>query len=480
MGFTLFGAAIGQLDCLFHFANLFPGNESLIIGSISGFSDSSALVFLIFATLVRAGVDLSHVFIGYICTALLANLLFAVFLWPWWPVPDTSTAEALQDTPGACAAGDLPQRVGAEGEQLRGEEEGTPPANSATAVPLPDSEHSGADAAEQGTAPSPEPAASQWPLAALPIRQQLCTPLFLAWLVYCATSLLRFNFYIAALNEHLSFLGDSSGVYSEVFGGLASAGLVFVLAVGQIMDRLGLHSAVLLATIVGCALSAITLIPSLPLQVLGFLLAVLYRGFVFTLYAAVLIPEFGVGAYGRLSGVVAVVAGGLSFVQQPLVEMSLRRFDGDFTVSNSIMAVITASHFAFAWYYWRHRQAAGLDGTHPLFLVSCLPCRGKGGAELSEEGGDRSEPEDVEEEAVSDGVSEDVSGEEEEAVSDGTEDDDEEDVVQMDGVEVQALEEHPQVVSAASGEERGADSAPEPTSPPAAPAPQEETLSEGS
>jgi len=382
LGFSLFAASIGLLDGLFHFANLFPGNESFIIGSISGFSDSSSVVFLIFAALFRQGINLRDIFIGYICLALVGNLAFAVLLMPWQPVPDGYDVDAVaaqaehqahlnSDTP--CSEIAKNTSIDANGASVQG----STPIFSTSAGPAGQvAPPAGAVIGTSTTIPT-KPAVSKFPYLLWPIRHQACTPLFWGWVLHSASTLLRFNFYVAAVNEHLDHLGQSGTEYSDAFGIILSCGLVVVLAVGQVMDRWGLHMAVLLPTIVGVLLSVVTLLPSLPLQAVGFLLAVVYRGFIFTTYAAIIISEFGVGAYGRLSGLVAVTAGALNFLQQPLLQMSIRTFNGDFFVANALMGVLSLSHFAFAAYYWQHRARSGFDGSHPvqweMHLCKLLP-----------------------------------------------------------------------------------------------------------
>ena len=400
-GFIFLGLGqTGQLHPLYSISYLFPGYESLIIGIINGFADSAVVVFLLFRQLYEAGISLTAIFTGYMLGPLLLATLAAAFVWPWRPLSEADTPvyeadktqppsselvekegePAPQQTPGAKATPSPAQAWGGSSS----EEHADDSASCASST------HPPPTLADEETATTvPPPAAGpafdpQYPYASASFMQQLCSPLYLGLAVYKVISLTKFSWYLSMIGTYLDELGQQDGAYVTILGAVLPIGVVLVLVVGSIIDRAGMEVAMAANFAASLGVSIITLIPNLQVQVVGFVVFAFFRAGLFTILSAILGKEFTFLTFGRLIGVLSVVAGLLGLLNQPLFDYTLQQLGGNFAMANGIYAGASLLQGIFVVYYWRYRKVA--DG--PGHTAAVTWWRG-------EEGGEPDSPADV-------------------------------------------------------------------------------------
>lgn len=227
-----------------------------------------------------------------------------------------------------------------------------------TAMPAMREKHTDASAVKL-VLPVPVPFTPKFPYANAAFKVQLTSPLYVYLAIFTVVNLFKFSFYLSSVDAHLNHLGQDGTTYTQIFSSLLPTGLVFVLVVGAVIDRLGLQVAVAANLTASILLSVVTLIPVLEVQVVGFILFALFRAHLFTVLTSILAAEFTFGSFGRLIGIASLVAALVGLLNSPLFDLAVNTFDGDFTVANAILLVATiVIQLPFAVFYWRYRGAA--------------------------------------------------------------------------------------------------------------------------
>ena len=133
-----------------------------------------------------------------------------------------------------------------------------------------------------------------------------------------------------------------NGEYTDIFGIIIVAGTVAVPFLGMFMGRFGYPISAWALWGIGLAMHTCMAIPSLNLQILTFVLFVLYRGWLFAFMSAYVSHAFGFGTFSRVVGTAIVIGACVSFLQYPLIDLALETFEGDYLVSNLVVIVLSA------------------------------------------------------------------------------------------------------------------------------------------
>ncbi|XP_069840555.1 large neutral amino acids transporter small subunit 4-like [Dendropsophus ebraccatus] len=180
-----------------------------------------------------------------------------------------------------------------------------------------------------------------------PVLESLITPVFLLHLLSDSILLTWIYFYMSSLNQHLQIQAenhqDQSDVYSSVFGALQMFGLFAaplisillhnhrvrkqpkkrVLTVKRNSHRSAcsmkrLSAIYALRSLIAIGFGIICLLPSLQVQVVGFILHVVIRTSMFVVSSTLYLCVFPSHHYGALLGIHTFISSTLSLVQYPL------------------------------------------------------------------------------------------------------------------------------------------------------------------
>merc|ERR1712194_254628 len=140
----------------------------------------------------------------------------------------------------------------------------------------------GADFADSGLVSGSGLAAP--PLHSLPLRDQLTTFGFAFALMFLCVQCFRCTVYLGSNIELLDNLGDAetNHLYLGAFSFLIPSAIVCIPAISWLMRRYGYAGTFLTTIVLGAIWNIVTLVPSLPLQLVAFVSFALFRAVLFS------------------------------------------------------------------------------------------------------------------------------------------------------------------------------------------------------
>jgi hypothetical protein len=345
-------------------ASLFT-RSPLALSLISGSFDAGSGVFLVFRLLYARGTPLRTLLAAFLGGPVLCMVALALALWreaPFEP-PRSSPASPRAVLAALAASGSVHGARAA----LAPLAPGASPAAAATAAVQQADEAAtaaGADkaaaaeaeaaeavaASEAAAAPPFLPGLNAARLVALPLLGQLTTAEYLAFLAYFCALALRFNWYLASVSLQLGALGSAADIdpYLTALGYLMpTLALPAVLVAGHVLDTRGPLAGLALLSCLGALLSALQLVPSLPLQGLAALVFVLYRGTLFSCLSVLLSHLFGFARLSALVGTVTCLSGVFSLLTTPLLGWGVA---SGFAAPNFLLLALCLASLGFpAW-----------------------------------------------------------------------------------------------------------------------------------
>ncbi|XP_070574801.1 equilibrative nucleobase transporter 1-like [Ptychodera flava] len=190
------------------------------------------------------------------------------------------------------------------------------------------------------------------------------TPMFIWFVVWSTLMTFREFYFIGTLNAFLGFItnGNTEKVdhYTAIFGYI-SFGVIFLAPlVGLLMDAKGdcpLYTsipAIMITTSHTVLYSLAVLVPILEVQWVTFALLTIQRGFIHGVLSSFIGMAFPQDHYGKFYGVVYLIAGLVTLLQNPLFALSQTLPDEDpFYVNLGILVVTVLAHGhpMYVWYY---------------------------------------------------------------------------------------------------------------------------------
>jgi len=189
--------------------------------------------------------------------------------------------------------------------------------------------------------------------------------------------MLRFNFYIGSVHAQLEALGQApGGAYTNLFGTVLPLGFFAQFAIGALIDARGSVAGLWALWALGVAFSAANLWLPLRAQPATFVLFAAFRGFLFTNMSAYCARVFGFKTLGRTIGLLVLMGGLVSLLQQALLAWAFAGVAadaaGDFARVNALLLALCAATAALPLWLtlrgaaaraaWRRRDWGGAGG----------------------------------------------------------------------------------------------------------------------
>lgn len=239
---------------------LFPKNQSAVVAIVCGACDISAIVFTLFNVIIEAypTVTFSNLLFGYAVIQFIC-LVTAAIITPNRPF-------------------ELVEKI----EDAVADEE----------TPLADKD---AITREEGT----------W---VRDLSTQLFDWRYLGYLTLFISIVLRMNIILVTNSVVLEHMGDD-GSYARLMEYLLPVGFISSPFLGKFADVYGTVAGSAVLNLAGTIISALWMIPYLPLQGVQMVIFTLYKSCIYSMFFAFLADKFGFRFFGILAGFGGVVAG---------------------------------------------------------------------------------------------------------------------------------------------------------------------------
>ena len=307
MGF----AAPGCIMSTFHTTSLFPVHKGTVLAVVNAAYDSSSVMCLLFLGIyiMVPNVQLYHLFIFYGCCVLLPLLVVYVWIMPRHRIVDVVAEEKKEKKD---------KKKKKEKEKEKKEEQGK--------------KHS-----PQMTAAEPS------------VSKEVCSIKWLLFSMFFSVNLLRFSYYLGSVGPAMVQADpEQANEYLSILGGILPCGFVVSPALGWAIDSSKQSTSVLMVFLLGLVHSIAMCIPSLPLQILTFVLFTLFRSLFFTVGTTFAVRNFSPSLVGKVFGLTTLAAAVLSSTQYLLVEIALAL--DSFLVPH--LVVLASSVLSLPLYFW--------------------------------------------------------------------------------------------------------------------------------
>ena len=213
--------------------------------------------------------------------------------------------------------------------------------------------------------------ASTQELIQRPFKYQIKTVTFLVLAVFMCCYMLRLNFYIGNVEGQLRyFIKDSMALTNAIntFGIILPVGPLISIFITSALMMLPLEFCYTILALLQIVFSVVTIgFPgNLGLQKYGaFLLLVVMRAMTFTFCNKYVAGFFGFKTFGKIYGLIMLIAGLFSILQYLFVYLAVTVWGGDFTTVNLIMCFlcVAASVLLIGFLFMRRRRNQ-ISGQH--------------------------------------------------------------------------------------------------------------------
>ncbi|EQC36710.1 hypothetical protein, variant [Saprolegnia diclina VS20] len=159
-------------------------------------------------------------------------------------------------------------------------------------------------------------------LASAPLSFQLRSFEFRYLLLFTIIHSFHNAFYFGSINRTLAKYDDATHVYTKVFGWVLPVGFIYIPLINSVIERQGLGTSMLLTNFLCMVAYGIAFIPSLPPQVVAFVLFVGFRGFFYANNTAFAAQVFGHMHMGTVIGITYAVSGLLALLEVPAASLA--------------------------------------------------------------------------------------------------------------------------------------------------------------
>jgi len=257
---------------------LFPAKKRTVIASFSGVFGTSGLVFVVFRAAYSAGISPGAIWAAYAALTMCIAICYSVV---------------------------QPRRIFAIGDGLA--------SGSCCTLVIVKSSNGQVASKASGRPLSIREAVTNWKMIGLG--------------VYFAVSFLHLQFYLGQAEEILDKLGDKEhhgNVYLIAFSIIGSSAFAIFYPVGQLLDKCGFELAFSVSLILAIAFNVISLVDSLPLQVLGFVCWCVSRMILFACFFSFIPATVGFPRFGVTAGVLSTASAVFGLLNIVLTKISVQ------------------------------------------------------------------------------------------------------------------------------------------------------------
>ena len=307
---------------------IFPEHTGTLITTVNVVFDISATVPLLAYELYKSiGVPRGQIFAPY---ALYVVLLFVAWSMLWRRYEGWLRASGLSEGRG------------------RGDQAGKAAAGTTLA------EDGGA--APSSAEPVAKDAITPLDVPGLSVREVIASKQFAVGTAWFTAHQTRCNLYLGVAADILRSMGDDDGRYMEILTATLAAAVVFIPLIAWATDKLSMAGSMNAVTALAVVHAACALVPSLPFQVVTFVVFTLLRAATFSVGSIYVARTFGFAKMGTVYGLMQCVGGTLNMILPAITSTVLTHFDGNW--GPVFWALLLACAVQFALISWLVRSLA--------------------------------------------------------------------------------------------------------------------------
>ena len=165
---------------------------------------------------------------------------------------------------------------------------------------------------------------------------QLLSIEFLFILLFSMVFFTRATLYLGLLDAFLAspqfsdYSTDTQQSYLNLLSGIVPLGCLFAPVIDPLIKRLGFLCYALWVAVTGAAYTALMLVPSMHVQLLGCVFFTYYRANVFAFPGIYNITVFGGRTVGTVQGLMFTLSAPLNYLSSPALTMTQSHYHGDF------------------------------------------------------------------------------------------------------------------------------------------------------
>jgi len=167
---------------------------------------------------------------------------------------------------------------------------------------------------------------------------------------------LRCNLYLGSAKYMLRALGDSDDAYMAIFTIVLSSAALYIPCISGAIDRLSLATSMQAVNGLALVQGLLTLVPSLPSQVVTFLVFTVLRAALYSLYTVYIARTFGGAKIGTMLGISYATGAVVNLAIPPITALVLVERDGDWSVVQWAFLVTCVPQMAIMHWFARSCQ----------------------------------------------------------------------------------------------------------------------------
>ncbi|OQS00259.1 hypothetical protein THRCLA_06087, partial [Thraustotheca clavata] len=155
------------------------------------------------------------------------------------------------------------------------------------------------------------------PLNKAQLKTQMSSFEFRYLFLFASLHNLQSSFYFGRVNQTLTNYMDTTQVYTKVFGWILPVGFVFIPVINILVNRFGLPCSMLTSTVLSIVYQGTSMIPLLQLQILKFIIFVVFRAIFYANIASCGAKTFGYANLGTILGAIYTSAAVIALLEIP-------------------------------------------------------------------------------------------------------------------------------------------------------------------
>eukprot|EP00977_Amphora_coffeiformis_P011968 scaffold2919_cov161-Amphora_coffeaeformis.AAC.5 len=207
--------------------------------------------------------------------------------------------------------------------------------------------------------------------------QQLIAPLFVLLCFFFGLQVNSVSWNIVTQRDFLAYLGDddTNNRYLTIFTLLTPVSIVAAPLMDYCILHYGWTGSLQVINVMGVICSLVKVLSNdLNVQIVGFVIFSLYRGFLFGVSFSFLPHIISDPVMGRATGMLVGISGAAFLISIPLANMAIHTYDGDFFVPNSIVLLTNIPCFfavaGIGWYMKQENETKVFNETHLIQSAS--------------------------------------------------------------------------------------------------------------